>query len=48
MRNIINFNDNWLFNKENVGMPTELPTGWEKISLPHTWNAIDGQDGNGQ
>lgn len=48
MRNIININNNWLFNKENVGMPTEMPTTWEKINLPHTWNAIDGQDGNGQ
>lgn len=47
MRNIINFNDNWLFNKENVDTPTEVPASWEKITLPHTWNAIDGQDGNG-
>lgn len=47
MRNTINFNNNWLFNKENVGMPNTLPSDWEKINLPHTWNAVDGQDGNG-
>ena len=36
MRKIININDNWLF--EENGRK-------EQISLPHTWNAIDGQDG---
>ncbi|MGL5541454.1 MAG: sugar-binding domain-containing protein, partial [Erysipelotrichaceae bacterium] len=47
MRKIIQFNDNWLFQQENVGLPTTLPTTWESIQLPHTWNAVDGQDGNG-
>ena len=37
MRKIINFNDNWLFNK-----PGEAPA---PVTLPHTWNAVDGQDG---
>ena len=37
MRQIISFNDNWLFNK-----PGEAA---EAVTLPHTWNAIDGQDG---
>ncbi len=36
MRECISINDNWLFYKEGV---------MEKISLPHTWNAKDGQDG---
>ncbi len=39
MRRIINFNDNWFFNK-----PDTYLTG---INLPHTYNAVDGQDGNG-
>ena len=37
MRTIINFNDNWLFNK-----PDEAQT---LVTLPHTWNAKDGTDG---
>lgn len=36
MRKIININEGWKFTKENQ---TEL------VSLPHTWNGIDGQDG---
>ena len=37
MRQIINFNDNWTFRK-----PGEAVVA---VTLPHTWNAIDGQDG---
>ena len=37
MRQIINFNDNWTFLK-----PGETA---EPVTLPHTWNAVDGQDG---
>ena len=37
MRQIINFNDNWTFLKPGE---TAAP-----VTLPHTWNAIDGQDG---
>lgn len=37
MRTILNFNDNWTFEK-----PGEDPV---KVTLPHTWNAVDGQDG---
>ena len=37
MRTVINFNDNWRFNK-----PGEEAVN---ITLPHTWNAQDGQDG---
>ena len=48
MRNIININENWAFTKEKVNLPTSLPTDWEIVNLPHTWNAIDGQDGKGE
>ena len=37
MRRIISFNDNWEFSK-----PGETPV---EVTLPHTWNAEDGQDG---
>lgn len=37
MRKIIMFNDGWIFNK-----PGEAA---EPVTLPHTWNAADGQDG---
>ena len=36
-----NWNDAWLFSKEK-----ELDRAqWETVTLPHTWNAKDGQDG---
>ena len=45
MRTVINFNDNWLFTKEAKEIPAALPSDWESVSLPHCYNAIDGQDG---
>ncbi len=47
MRNIINLNDGWKFIKQDAGLPSALPCDWEDVCLPHTWNAIDGMDGNG-
>ncbi len=47
MRNIINLNKGWRFIQENVGLPEALPVDWNEIDLPHTWNAVDGHDGNG-
>ena len=43
MRKILNFNDNWRFRK-TAEIPHALPA-WEEVNLPHTWNAVDGQDG---
>jgi len=38
-------NSNWLFRKDEAGLTaaqaSTLPNGWEKVSLPHTWNAAD-------
>ncbi len=45
MRQIVNLNADWLFSKETCDTPTTLPTGWEAVTLPHSWNAKDGQDG---
>lgn len=47
MRTIINLNEGWRFSKEDAGLPKQLPTNWEQVCLPHTWNAVDGHDGNG-
>ena len=44
MRNVIKINDSWLFYKNVDAVPAETE-GAEEISLPHTWNALDGQDG---
>ena len=45
MRNIINLNGNWAFSKGAETIPASLEESWEKVDLPHSWNAIDGQDG---
>lgn len=49
-----NLNTGWLFSKTASEAPAAFPAAgsieaepdiWEPISLPHTWNALDGQDG---
>ena len=45
MRNIVNINSKWTFSKEATAVPAATPATWEAIDLPHSWNAIDGQDG---
>lgn len=45
MREKININIDWLFSKSAKSVPNSLPTDWEKVNLPHTWNGTDGQDG---
>ena len=37
MRTVYNFNANWLFAKPDAEA--------EAVNLPHSWNAVDGQDG---
>lgn len=44
MRKVISCNDNWLFAR-TAEIPESVPQGWEEVTLPHTWNAADGQDG---
>lgn len=46
MRNIINFNAKWAFSKLATEIPTEIDKRWDFVNLPHSWNAIDGQDGD--
>ena len=45
MRQILNFNTKWAFSKEADSVPERMPECWYWVNLPHTWNAIDGQDG---
>jgi len=45
MRTCYPFNHKWAFAKGITQAPTELPTLWDFVNLPHTWNGIDGQDG---
>ena len=47
MRNVINLNKNWKFIQQDAGLPATFPADWLTIDLPHSWNAVDGHDGNG-
>ena len=46
MRKIINFNTKWAFTKMVNEIPTAIDNRWDFVNLPHSWNAIDGQDGD--
>ena len=46
MRKILNFNRKWAFTKQASEIPAAMPTNWNFVNLPHSWNAIDGQDGD--
>ena len=39
MREIISLNENWTLSFPKGERPTE------QVTLPHTWNAVDGMDG---
>ena len=45
MREIIKLNSSWSFTKEASAVPSAIDAAWEVVNLPHSWNAIDGQDG---
>lgn len=39
-------NSDWMFIQNDVGLEaTDVP--WETVTIPHTWNALDGQNGGG-
>ena len=46
MRNIINLNRKWAFSKLAEAVPAAIDPKWDFVNLPHSWNAIDGQDGD--
>ena len=48
MRQKINLNQQWYFLKNVATPPASIPEVQDRaqqLSLPHTWNALDGQDG---
>ena len=45
MRQIVNINSKWAFIKQSIQLPAQIDEKWESVDLPHSWNAIDGQDG---
>ena len=45
MRTVKSFNVDWYFIKDTEQTPVYIPDTAERISLPHTWNNEDGQDG---
>ncbi len=45
MRKIIPLNKDWAFTRQADVPPTQMPQTWPLVDLPHTWNALDGQDG---
>ncbi len=46
MRKIVNINRKWAFSKRETTVPSTFPENWCYVNLPHSWNAIDGQDGD--
>ena len=47
MRQIKNLNRKWAFVMAPQDVPSAMPAPAYYVNLPHTWNAIDGQDGGG-
>lgn len=44
MRKITNINALWAFRKTDI-LPSSFDRSWDLVSLPHTWNNVDGMDG---
>ncbi len=47
MRQTVNLNRKWAFVMAPQGVPSAMPAPAYYVNLPHTYNAIDGQDGGG-
>ena len=47
MRKKKELNHGWKFTMEDPGLVSSFPEHWQDVDLPHTWNAVDGHDGNG-
>jgi len=45
MREIVNINSKWSFSKQATSVPSAIDASWDVVDLPHSWNAVDGQDG---
>lgn len=42
----MNLNQDWFFSKEHIDPCAPHWNSMEKVTLPHSWNALDGQDGD--
>ena len=47
MRNVVSLNRKWAFVMGQQELPTAMPAPAYFVNVPHSWNAIDGQDGAG-
>ena len=47
MRQTVSLNRKWAFVMDAKKPPENMPSPAYYVNLPHTWNAIDGQDGGG-
>ena len=47
MRQIVSLNRKWAFVMAPEGVPAAMPAPAYFVNVPHSWNAIDGQDGAG-
>ena len=45
MRENYALNTKWAFTKDTAAVPQTMAQNWYWVHLPHSWNAIDGQDG---
>ena len=45
LRTILNINQKWSFTKQTTEIPSAIDSSWDLVNLPHSWNAVDGQDG---
>jgi len=45
MRVVKKINENWLFTKKEIDIHNISLNDFEKVTLPHTWNNLDGQSG---
>jgi beta-galactosidase len=46
-RSVLDLSHGWRFQRGEVAgaaLPGYADTGWEQVSIPHTWNAVDGLD----
>ena len=41
MRKLLNINAGWSFLKDTKEIPSALPTDWEIVNVPHSWNNIE-------
>ena len=47
MRQIVSLNRKWAFVMAPEGVPAAMPSPAYFVNVPHSFNAIDGQDGAG-